>query len=71
MADREQPLPESKMAHYRNVTFLEEPPEGWHRIDGATTAPVGWEWWAKGSLFGGGYKQALVRCRDGKKPSDR
>jgi hypothetical protein len=48
------------------VRFLESPPEGWHRIEGATTAPNGWEWWGHGSLFWRTngrepYQHALVR----------
>ena len=35
----------------QGVRFLEEPPEGWRKIEGATTAPNGWEWWGHGSLF--------------------
>lgn len=50
----------------QGVRFLEEPPEGWRRVEGALTAPNGWEWWAHGSLFwrtngGERYEHALVR----------
>lgn len=27
--------------------------EGMHRVEGALTAPCGWEWWARGSAFDG------------------
>lgn len=35
----------------QGVRFLDTPPEGWHKLMGATTAPNGWEWWGHGSLF--------------------
>ena len=48
------------------VELLEEPPAGWRKLVGATTAPNGWEWWAHGSLFWrtnglDRYEHALVR----------
>lgn len=37
-------------------------PEGWKRIKGATTAPVGWYWANNGKgLFSNEYKHGLVR----------
>lgn len=54
---------EERIREFREmgIEFLEEPPEGWHRVDGATTAPNGWEWWAYGSLFSHSHRHALVR----------
>ena len=48
------------------VRFFDEPPAGWRRLKGATTAPNGWEWWGHGSLFWRTngqerYEHALVR----------
>ena len=50
----------------QGVCFLELPPDGWRKIEGATTAPNGWEWWGHGSLFWRTnglekYEHALVR----------
>ena len=43
------------------VRFLDELPDGWRYLEGATTAPNGWRWAGHGSLFGGGYEHALIR----------
>lgn len=41
---------------------FETPPEGWIRLEGAATAPQGYEWWTNGqSRFSAGYESALVR----------
>ena len=41
---------------------LETLPEGWKRVEGATTAPVGWYWANNGkSHFSAEYRHALVR----------
>lgn len=47
------------------IRFLNEPPVGWRKLNGAATAPSGWEWWATGSRFYGGYQHALVRVKTG------
>ena len=33
------------------VRFLDELPDGWRYLEGATTAPNGWRWAGHGSLF--------------------
>ena len=35
------------------VRFLDELPEGWHYVGGATTTPNGWRWAGHGSFFPG------------------
>lgn len=50
----------------QGVMFLDAPPKGWRRMEGATTAPNGWEWWGHGSMFWKSnglerYEHALVR----------
>lgn len=49
------------------VRTLDRPPAGWRRIEGARTAPNGWEWWGHGSRFWRmngleRYEHALVRA---------
>lgn len=42
--------------------YLESVPEGWIKIEGACTAPVGYSWYSNGkSRFGGEYECALVK----------
>ena len=54
----------------RGVRFLDELPDGWRYLKGATTAPNGWRWAGHGSLFtsvtgGEPYEHALVRDDSG------
>lgn len=45
----------------RDVDILEEKPEGWIKLEGATTAPNGYSWYSNGkSRFGDEYEHALV-----------
>lgn len=44
------------MTDQEDVEFV----EGMHRVEGALTAPLGWEWWAKGSAFDGTRRHALM-----------
>ena len=55
------------MAKYksgRKVKAYSKAPKGYRRTRGATTAPVGFEWWNNGeSLFSGKRKSVLVKKR--------
>ena len=45
----------------KNVEILESKPKGWIKLEGATTAPNGYNWYSNGKYrFGGEYKNALV-----------
>lgn len=49
--------------HRDNGTrFLDELPEGWHYMNGATTAPRGWKG-GRGSLFSADHEHVLIRQR--------
>lgn len=48
------------------VRVLDAKPEGWHYLEGATTAPRGYKWAGHGSRFwrvtgGEPYEHALIR----------
>lgn len=44
------------------MKILNEIPNGWKQLKGATTAPKGYEWYWNGkSLFSGEYEQALIK----------
>lgn len=46
----------------RGVEIKDKVPEGYVKLEGATTAPKGYEWYSNGkSRFGGEYKNALVK----------
>ena len=46
----------------RGVEVKDSVPEGYVKLEGATTAPKGYEWYSNGkSRFGGEYKNALVK----------
>lgn len=46
----------------RGVEIKDSVPEGYVKLEGATTAPKGYEWYSNGkSRFGGEYKNALVK----------
>lgn len=50
----------------KNKIVMDEKPEGWSWLEGATTAPVGYRWAATGSLFwktrgGKRYMHALIK----------
>ena len=46
----------------KGVEVRDTVPEGWQKLEGATTAPNGYEWYNNGkSRFGGEYKNALVK----------
>ena len=46
----------------RGVKVLNELPNGWRVIEGATTAPVGYKWVNNGkSLFSKEYERALLK----------
>ncbi len=41
---------------------LIEVPEGWRKLEGATTAPLGYSWYSNGkSRFSGEFKAVLVK----------
>lgn len=41
---------------------IKDIPDGWKKIEGATTAPKGYSWYCNGkSLFSGEYESALVK----------
>lgn len=44
------------------VKKLDRAPQGWKKLEGALTAPIGWTWyWNRKSIFGGEYEAALVK----------
>ena len=45
----------------KDVNILEEKPDGWIKLEDATTAPKGYSWYSNGkSRFGGEYENALI-----------
>ena len=45
--------------------YLDQAPEGWKKIEGALTAPQGYEWWTNGaSRFSNEYQSALVKVKE-------
>ena len=45
--------------------YLDKAPDGWKRIENATTAPQGYEWWSNGaSRFSNEYQHALVKVAE-------
>jgi len=43
--------------HGHGARYLDEVPEGWKKIEGALTAPKGYEWYSNGkSRFSGEYQ---------------
>ena len=45
----------------KNVNIYDVKPEGWEKLEGATTAPDGYSWYSNGkSRFGEEYENALV-----------
>lgn len=49
----------------RGVEIFDKAPDGYIKLEGATTAPKGYEWYSNGkSRFGGEYKNALVKTVD-------
>lgn len=45
--------------------YLDEAPEGWKKLEGALTAPQGYEWYSNGaSRFSNEYQAALVKVRE-------
>lgn len=57
---------EEREKFLRTVTVLDHVPDGWRRIDGAMTAPVGYTWYSNGkSRWGGERKTALVKDKEG------
>ncbi len=50
----------------RGVEIKDSVPKGYVKLEGATTAPKGYEWYSNGkSRFGGEYKNALVKKEEG------
>jgi len=47
----------------KGTRILKYPPKGYHKVTGMTTAPNGYDWYVKGSLFGGTRERALVKQR--------
>lgn len=51
----------------KGVDVKDKIPEGWQKLEGATTAPKGYEWYSNGkSRFGGEYKNALIKTSETK-----
>ena len=46
----------------KNVDMYDSAPDGWSKLEGATTAPRGYAWYSNNkSRFGGEYEHALVK----------
>lgn len=46
-------------------------PEGFHVVEGATTAPNGYKWIARGSFFDGSREHGLIAVHNIENPSRR
>lgn len=56
------------MGCFRSDSYkVERVPEGFSKATGATTAPIGWVWYRKGSLFNGTYEHVLVTIEESKR----